>query len=114
MAVTAPTEGPDQLVVRVQDLQARLDATGDAVTRGVAEELVSAIVQMYGVGLEQIMAIVAGSGADGKRLLLELADDPLVATLLMIHDLHPVPLEQRVGIALEQVRPYMESHGGNV
>ncbi len=32
----------------------------------------------------------------------------------MIHDLHPVPLEGRVHVALEQVRPYMESHGGNV
>ena len=43
-----------------------------------------------------------------------LADDPLVAMLLLIHDLHPVPLEDRVHRALEQVRPYMESHGGNV
>ena len=32
----------------------------------------------------------------------------------MIHDLHPVPLDRRVHLALEQVRPYMESHGGNV
>ena len=37
-----------------------------------------------------------------------------MATLLLIHDLHPVPLEERVREALEQVRPYMESHGGNV
>ena len=36
------------------------------------------------------------------------------ATLLLIHDLHPVPLEQRVQDALDSVRPYMESHGGNV
>ena len=37
-----------------------------------------------------------------------------MATLLLIHDLHPVPLEQRVQAALDSVRPYMESHGGNV
>jgi Fe-S cluster biogenesis protein NfuA/nitrite reductase/ring-hydroxylating ferredoxin subunit len=32
----------------------------------------------------------------------------------MIHDLYPVPLEERVTQALDTVRPYMESHGGNV
>ena len=50
----------------------------------------------------------------GERIAASLADDPLVATLLLIHDLHPVPLEQRVQAALDSVRPYMESHGGNV
>jgi Fe-S cluster biogenesis protein NfuA/nitrite reductase/ring-hydroxylating ferredoxin subunit len=33
---------------------------------------------------------------------------------MLIHDLYPVPLEERVQEALDSVRPYMESHGGNV
>ena len=52
----SPTEAPDDLVGRVQDLQARLEAAGDPATRAAADELVSAVVQMYGAGLEQIMA----------------------------------------------------------
>jgi Fe-S cluster biogenesis protein NfuA len=32
----------------------------------------------------------------------------------MLHGLHPVPLETRVRAALDDVRPYLESHGGNV
>ena len=114
MSVTAATELPEQLVERVQDLQARLDASADPATRRVAEELVSAIVQMYGAGLEQIVGSLMEAGDEGERLAVGLADDPLVAMLMFIHDLHPVPLEDRVGHALEQVRPYMESHGGNV
>ena len=43
-----------------------------------------------------------------------MANDGLVAGLLMIHDLYPVPIEERVVQALDTVRPYMESHGGNV
>jgi Fe-S cluster biogenesis protein NfuA/nitrite reductase/ring-hydroxylating ferredoxin subunit len=43
-----------------------------------------------------------------------LAADELVAHLLLLHGLHPVPVEQRVRAALEGVRPYLESHGGNV
>jgi Fe-S cluster biogenesis protein NfuA/nitrite reductase/ring-hydroxylating ferredoxin subunit len=104
----------EQLVERVQDLQAQFESTSDSPTRELAEELVSAVVQMYGVGLERIVASLAGSGTEGERLAAGLAEDPLVATLLLIHDLHPVALEQRVQQALDSVRPYMESHGGNV
>ncbi len=114
MAVTVPTEGPDELVLRVQDLQARLASSGDPATRHVAEELVSAIVQMYGGGLERIVELLFEAGEEGERVAAALGDDPLVATLLLIHDLHPVPLDVRVNQALEHVRPYMESHGGNV
>ena len=114
MAVTAATEGPEQLVERVQDLQSRLSAAGDETTRQLAEELVSAIVQMYGAGLEQVLGVLFAAGEEGARLAMTMADDPLVGTLFMIHDLHPVPLADRVDRALEHVRPYMESHGGNV
>ncbi|HUA48109.1 MAG TPA: NifU family protein [Solirubrobacteraceae bacterium] len=104
----------EQLVQRVQDLQAQLESSHDSATRELAEELVSAVVQMYGAGLEQILAALLEAGPEGERIAASLPDDPLVATLLLIHDLHPVALEQRVQRALDSVRPYMESHGGNV
>jgi Fe-S cluster biogenesis protein NfuA/nitrite reductase/ring-hydroxylating ferredoxin subunit len=43
-----------------------------------------------------------------------MGDDELVAHLLLLHGLHPVPLEDRVQGALDEVRPYLESHGGGV
>ncbi|HUA02739.1 MAG TPA: NifU family protein [Solirubrobacteraceae bacterium] len=104
----------EQLVERVQELQAALESSSDSATRELAEELVSAVVQMYGAGLERILEMLLAAGADGERVAASLADDPMVATLLLIHDLHPIPLEQRVQAALDSVRPYMESHGGNV
>jgi Fe-S cluster biogenesis protein NfuA/nitrite reductase/ring-hydroxylating ferredoxin subunit len=107
-------DGPGRLVERVQELQAALDSAADAGTRELADELVSAIVQMYGAGLERVVGTLLSAGTDGERLAASLTDDPLVATLLLIHDLHPVPLEDRVQAALDSVRPYMESHGGNV
>jgi Fe-S cluster biogenesis protein NfuA/nitrite reductase/ring-hydroxylating ferredoxin subunit len=33
---------------------------------------------------------------------------------LLIHDLHPADLETRLREALDHVRPYLQSHGGNV
>jgi Fe-S cluster biogenesis protein NfuA/nitrite reductase/ring-hydroxylating ferredoxin subunit len=104
----------EQLVERVQELQTRLESSTESATREVAEELISALVQMYGAGLERILGVLFEAGPEGERIAASLPDDPLVATLLLIHDLHPVSLEQRVQQALDSVRPYMESHGGNV
>ena len=47
-------------------------------------------------------------------MLQALAADDLVSHLLLLHDLHPVDLEARVARGLAEVRPYLESHGGNV
>ena len=99
---------PEQLIARVQELTGRLEDLDDPACRSLAEELTSAVVQMYGAGLERIVELAD----DGTRD--EMAKDNLVAGLLMIHDLYPVPIEERVTQALDTVRPYMESHGGNV
>lgn len=113
--VTDPSTGDaQQLVERVQELQARFEELGPSAARELADELVSAVVQMYGAGLERIVAALVERGPDGEQIAGSLAEDPLVATLLLIHDLHPIGLEQRVQQALDSVRPYMESHGGNV
>jgi Fe-S cluster biogenesis protein NfuA/nitrite reductase/ring-hydroxylating ferredoxin subunit len=114
MALSAPAAANEEILARVQELQSRLAEQDATATRELAEELVAAVVQMYGAGLEQIVATLHRAGEDGERLAAALADDPLVATLLLIHDLHPEPLQSRVAAALEQVRPYMESHGGDV
>ncbi len=114
MSATALSESHEDLLLRVQELQAQLDSSGDPATRELAEQLVSAIVQMYGAGLERIVGRLLDAGEEGERLAAALAEDELVVALLLIHDLHPVPLSERVQGALEHVRPYMESHGGDV
>ena len=52
----ATEDDPQQLVARIQELQAQLESGGDPATRELADELISAIVQMYGAGLERIIA----------------------------------------------------------
>lgn len=116
-AATIAHDGAERLVVRVQDLQVRLEQAPDGDTRELAEELVSAVVQMYGAGLERILELVLGGSTDPARsaeLASRLTEDPLVSMLMLIHDLHPDSLEARVQEALDKVRPYMESHGGDV
>ncbi len=80
-----------------------------------AEELVSTIVGLYGNGIERILEIVYESAGDRSPAIFErLAADPFVESLLCLHGLHPVALEDRVQAALDSVRPYLESHEGGV
>jgi Fe-S cluster biogenesis protein NfuA len=108
---------PDELLDRVQQLSAQVDELRDPRARELAQDLVGAVIAMYGDGLRRIMETItaAGESAPTHRTILdELTQDGAVASLLLIHDLYPVGLEDRVLEALDTVRPYMESHGGNV
>ena len=71
--------------------------------REVATELVQALLDMYGEGLARIVA------SDSVPV-----EDELVAHLLLLHGLHPVPVAERVRGALDEVRPYLVAHGGGV
>jgi Fe-S cluster biogenesis protein NfuA len=98
---------PELLLERVQQLS-------EARARELAAELVSAVIAMYGDGLERILAAISEAGESGTAILDRLTEDGAVSSLLLIHDLYPVALHERVLEALDTVRPYMESHGGNV
>jgi Fe-S cluster biogenesis protein NfuA/nitrite reductase/ring-hydroxylating ferredoxin subunit len=113
-AAAMATDESGALFERVQELQALLDDCEQSAARDAAEELMATVLQLYGGGLERVLDVILASGPEGARIASELVEDPLVATLLLIHDLHPVPLAERVQRALDSVRPYMDSHGGNV
>jgi Fe-S cluster biogenesis protein NfuA/nitrite reductase/ring-hydroxylating ferredoxin subunit len=105
---------PDALVARVEELTAQLEAIGDPFARSCAEELAGALMGLYGEGLERIFEAIAEEGPSLDGLRDRLTEDGVVASLMLIHGLYPVDLETRVQEALDSVRPYMESHGGNV
>jgi Fe-S cluster biogenesis protein NfuA/nitrite reductase/ring-hydroxylating ferredoxin subunit len=98
-------------VARVESLLEEVEGFADPVARATATELVQGLLDLYGEGLGRIVARLAAEDAAAAAAL---GDDELVAHLLFLHDLHPVPVEERVGEALASVRPYLESHGGGV
>ena len=89
-------------------------AAGGRVARERAEELVRLVVDLYGAGLERLLEIVDDAGRLDDELLDRLAADELVAGLLAVHGLHPDDVATRVARALDGVRPYLGSHGGDV
>lgn len=110
-----PPEGMD----RIEELVARLEAAPDAGLRADALALVQLLLDLHRQGLTRILEIAgkaepAVNGTSSGTLIQRLAADDCVAALLMLHDLHPVDLRERVEQALEKVRPLLRSHGGDV
>ena len=86
----------------VATVEQRLEAIdGDSK----ATEAVQALVELYGEALRRV----------AERFQLEqLVEDELLTHLLLVHGLHPLDVETRVRGALAEVRPYLNSHGGEV
>jgi Fe-S cluster biogenesis protein NfuA/nitrite reductase/ring-hydroxylating ferredoxin subunit len=114
---------PEQTVHPPIDVQAAGDriealltasASGGAVARERAEELVRIVADLYGAGIERILDILYEMGRLDDDVLAALAGDTMVSSLLLVHGLHPYDINTRVEKALESVRPYLGSHGGDV
>jgi Fe-S cluster biogenesis protein NfuA len=93
---------------RIEELLGRIRSAGDPATAEVAEEVVRLVVELYGAGLERTVELA------GPEVLERLVEDELVASLLVLHGLHPKDTSTRVVEALDQVRPYLGSHAGGV
>ncbi len=98
---------PAALAVRIEEVLDRLDPR----TRPAGEELVRLLMRFYGAGLEQIVNV--GRVAGGDALVHRLSADPLVGALLALHDLHPVPLRDRVAHAMTVAARKLGSHAGD-
>ncbi|APE15796.1 hypothetical protein BOH72_11780 [Mycobacterium sp. WY10] len=91
-------------------IQSLLDASavGGPVASARAEQLVREVVDLYGTALARVIELVDGAATD------RLAADDLIASLLLVHGVHPHDVTRRVSHALDSVRPYLGSHGGDV
>ena len=98
---------------RIEELVSRVEGSGDQAMRAVAQELLQAVIELHGVALDRILTAVAELPA-GAAAIERMAEDELVSSVLSLHGMHPVSLEERVLVALDKARPYLKSHGGDV
>jgi Fe-S cluster biogenesis protein NfuA/nitrite reductase/ring-hydroxylating ferredoxin subunit len=94
-------------------IQALLDASAGSgtVVRERTERLAAELTDLYGAALERIVAMTADAAPE---LVDRFAADDLVASLMLVHGIHPHDVERRIEDALDSVRPYLGSHGGDV
>jgi Fe-S cluster biogenesis protein NfuA/nitrite reductase/ring-hydroxylating ferredoxin subunit len=106
-------QGLQERVARMEALLGEIEKLADPNARAKAAEMAQVLLELYGEGLARMMEVVA-RGDERERIFEALAGDELVSHLLLLHGLHPIDVETRVVRALEEVRPYLQSHGGNV
>jgi hypothetical protein len=87
--------------VTVKRIEALLDEMPES------GELVQLLMHLYGAGLARIVELLDEAAA--TSVLDSLADDKLVASLLLLHGLHPVDAETRLRRALQRVECRLES-----
>jgi Fe-S cluster biogenesis protein NfuA/nitrite reductase/ring-hydroxylating ferredoxin subunit len=94
-------------------IQILLDASAGSgtVVRERTEQLAGELTELYGAALERMVAIATESAPE---LVGRFAADELVASLMLVHGLHPHGVDRRIEDALDSVRPYLGSHGGDV
>src|SRR5580698_8400688 len=92
---------------RIEQLLDELQANSDPRSFDCASELLRLISELYGAGLTRVVELIA---EQAPGLLGALLDDELVASLLLVHGLHPETLTDRVQSALAQVRPLLAAH----
>jgi Fe-S cluster biogenesis protein NfuA len=101
---------------RMQQIEAlvqELERASDPRLRERAQALTRSLLDLHKAGLARILDTIAAL-ADGGRIVTQLAADDLVASILELHDLHPVSLDQRVRHAVEGVQARTAKHGGEV
>jgi Fe-S cluster biogenesis protein NfuA/nitrite reductase/ring-hydroxylating ferredoxin subunit len=106
-------QGLQERVARIEALLGEIETLADPHARAKAAEMAQVLLELYGEGLARMMEVVA-EGEDSERAFNAFAGDELISHLLLLHGLHPLDVETRVVQALEEVRPYLQSHGGNV
>ena len=100
----------------VRDRLTRLDALLAQVeaipgpSGELALDAVSALAEVYGEALARAVACAN----DAPDVLAALTGDELLGHLLVLHGVHPDPVERRVTHALDELRPALQERGGDV
>ena len=114
MVVSAEERQFRQRMERIETLIQELEQLPDSRARAHTQEVIQAILELHGTALERMLEQIAEAGDTGLATIGALARDDLVGSLLLLHGLHPQDMETRVRLALDKVRPYLRSHGGDV
>ena len=73
---------------RIESLLRKLRVSLDDETMADVEEALSLVTGLYGAGLARAVDMLKATD-EGDALVTRLTEDELVATLLVLHDLHP-------------------------
>jgi hypothetical protein len=99
---------------KIEELVRRADSLSDREARGIAVDLLQAVLDLHGAALERMMEIAVESGPVGETIIEKIAQDDLTSSVLMLHDLHPYDLETRIERAIRKLHDVFVSLGAKL
>ncbi len=103
-----------QKVQQIGGLVAQIEAVSDPALRSAAQQLMETLMELHGAALDRSLEIIVGNGEVGARIIDEMARDPLVGSVLVLHGLHPDDLETRITKSVERLQAKLRREGSQV
>lgn len=106
-------ESFEKIAERIDKALGKVNEIADEDAKMHALGLKTAIEDFHKIALTKVVQKLK-SDERGKELLFELVDEPSVLAVLQLHGIVKQNINARVQQVLDHVRPYMQSHGGDV
>lgn len=105
-------EGLDLDSLEIEAQVQRLQTISDPVARATATELIASVLQLHGAALQRILEILEERREPSITAALDA--DPLVRSILLLHDLHPQSTAERVTAALRELEGRLKKRDASV
>jgi Fe-S cluster biogenesis protein NfuA len=106
--------GLERKMERVEQLVHSLSNCPDPVVRDQVQELVATLMDFHGEGFSRMLHILEAHPGNLPDAFQSMVKDSIVGSLLLMYELHPGDVRDRVKAALEAVRPALQAHQGDI
>jgi len=103
-----------QQIQSIERMLGEIEGSADPSLRSSVRQLVQLVMDLHSAGLERMLDLIRADAGVGESLVHKLGRDDLVASLLVLYGLHPLPLDARITEGLEKARARLRSHQGEV
>ncbi len=101
------------MVEQLNTLVEQIESYPDAKIREKTLDLVQIILALHREALRRVLTSF-DSLPEKEQMLSRIAADDVVRAILLIHGLLPNDLQTRVAVAIDELRPFLISQGGDV
>ena len=99
--------------VELEEQLRRLETIADPASRSTATDLLASVLQFHTAALDRMLQLIESSDSSAA-LLAGFDRDPLVRSVLLVHDLHPDSFNTRVRRAITDLEPFLKKRGATL
>ena len=109
-----PQPNLQQLSAEIEELGRKVESIAAPAVRSDVLALVHSVMELHAAGLSRILEILSDRKLAGPEAMEAIAADDLAGSLLSLHGLHPVDVEERVLGAVVKVQSELRAQGATL